>query len=530
MPAGAEGRCARRCRRSARNLLHGVDQRLRSRPARHRRELSRAWRVERHRHDGDPTRARLWRACLRDRRQPREMRRLPRPRRRARDRLPAGGFCRRPQGSDTGQGRRCDPRHGRRSLCREEFALTRARRPPRADCLSAGQQGDPRPRAFDDAPPDDHRLDAPAAPGGGEGSDRSQFARQGLAADRSREGAPGHRPHLPARRGRCGAPADGIQRAYRQDPAPDELRERDMRILVLGAGAVGGYFGGRLAEGGRDVTFLVRAPRAAALAEHGLKVGSALGDFQVPVKVATADRIGGPYDLVILTAKHYDLDAAIEAIRPGVGPETAVLPLLNGLVHLDRLDAAFGLGRVLGGVAYVGAVLLPDGSVRHINRMSGIAFGERAGGISERARAIEQQFANTPVAAPANDNILQEMWEKFVMMGAMAGMNCLMRGNVGEIMATQDGEALMLQALAECRQVAEAAGYRPRPQARERVETMLTERGSINNASMRQDLEAGRRTEADAIVGDMLRRAAGFKIDTPLLRAAYCHLQVHENR
>jgi len=313
-----------------------------------------------------------------------------------------------------------------------------------------------------------------------------------------------------------------------------------MRILVLGAGAVGGYFGGRLAEAGKDVTFLVRGARATALNQRGLKVESALGDFQVPVKIATADRVGGPYDLVLLTAKHYDLDAAIETIRPGVGADTAVLPLLNGLVHLDKLDAAFGPENVLGGVAYVGAVLLPDGSIRHVNRLSGIAFGERPmdqgdgpkahGGISERAKAIEQLFANTPVSAPFNDNILQEMWEKFVMMGAMAGMNCLMRGNIGEIMATQDGEALMLQALAECRQVAEAAGYRPRPQARERVETMLTERGSINSASMRQDLEAGRRTEADAIVGDMLRRAAGFKIDTPLLRAAYCHLQVHENR
>ena len=124
-----------------------------------------------------------------------------------------------------------------------------------------------------------------------------------------------------------------------------------MRIAIVGSGGVGGYFGGRLAEAGRDVTFLVRAPRAAALAERGLKVASALGDFQVPVKVATADRVGGPYDLVILTAKHYDLDAAIEAIRPGVGHETAVLPLLNGLVHLDRLDAAFRVGRVLGGVA-----------------------------------------------------------------------------------------------------------------------------------------------------------------------------------
>ncbi len=303
-----------------------------------------------------------------------------------------------------------------------------------------------------------------------------------------------------------------------------------MRFLVLGAGAVGGYFGGRLAEAGRDVTFLLRGPRAAALAEHGLAVTSPLGDFRVPVKVATADRVGGPFDCVLLTAKHYDLDAAIEAIRPGVGAGTAVLPLLNGLVHLDRLDAAFGKERVLGGVAYVGAALQPDGSIRHHNRLSGIAFGDKGGGISERARAIEGAFAGTPVSAPANDNILQEMWEKFVMMGAMAGMNCLLRGNVGDIIGTQEGEGLMLDALAECRAVAAASGHEPRPQARERVAAMLTEHGSINSASMRQDLDSGRRTEADAIVGDMLRRARSFGIATPLLRAAYCHLQVHENR
>ena len=303
-----------------------------------------------------------------------------------------------------------------------------------------------------------------------------------------------------------------------------------MRFLVLGAGAVGGYFGGRLAEAGRDVTFLVRGARTAALAEHGLKVESPLGDFRVPVKVATADRVGGPYDVVLLTAKHYDLDAAIAAIRPAVGPQTAVLPMLNGLVHLDRLDAAFGAVRVLGGVAYVGASLQPNGTIRHHNRLSGIAFGERDGGVSERARAIEAAFAGTPVSAPASDNILLDMWEKFVMMGAMAGINCLMRGTIGEIVATRDGAALMIEALAECQAVAAAAGFAPRPQSRERVQAMLTEPGSINSASMRQDLEAGRRTEADAVVGDMLNRARAFGIATPMLRAAYCHLQVHENR
>src|SRR3954469_1945375 len=188
-----------------------------------------------------------------------------------------------------------------------------------------------------------------------------------------------------------------------------------MRILVLGAGAVGGYFGGRLTEAGRDVTFLLRGQRATALAEHGLSVASPLGNFRVPVKVATADRVGGPYDLVLLTTKHYDLDQAIEAIRPGVGPGTAVLPLLNGLVHLDRLEAAFGKERVLGGVAYVGAVLQPDGSIRHVNRLSGIAQGERAGGSSECTQAIAAEFAGTPVSVPVNENILQEMWEKFFM-------------------------------------------------------------------------------------------------------------------
>ena len=303
-----------------------------------------------------------------------------------------------------------------------------------------------------------------------------------------------------------------------------------MRFLVLGAGAVGGYFGGRLSEAGRDVTFLVRGQRAADLAEHGLSVESPLGDFRVPVKVATADRVGGPYDCVLLTAKHYDLDGAIAAIQAGVGPQTAVLPLLNGLIHLDRLDAAFGPDRVLGGVAYVGAVLLPDGSIRHHNRLSGIAFGERSGEVSGRVKAIAAEFSGTPVSAPASDKILQEMWEKFVMIGAMAGMNCLFRGTVGEIMATSDGEMLMRAALAECQAVAEASGFPPRPQSRDQVTAMLTERGSVNTASMRQDLEAGRRTEADAILGDMLARARAHGIAAPLLSAAYCHLQVHENR
>jgi 2-dehydropantoate 2-reductase len=303
-----------------------------------------------------------------------------------------------------------------------------------------------------------------------------------------------------------------------------------MRILVLGAGAVGGYFGGRLAEAGRNVTFLVRPAREALLTERGLTVASPLGDFSVRPQLATADRLDGPYDLILLTAKHYDLDQAIAAIRPAVGPRTAVLPLLNGLVHLDRLADAFGAEAVLGGVAYVGASLQPDGSIRHHNRLSGIAFGDRQGGISERVRAIAAEFAGTKVDAPGSDNVALDMWEKFVMIATMAGMNCLMRGTIGEIVATEDGSALTLQLLAENRAVADAAGHKPRPAYIEQIAKMFTEPGSPNNASMRHDLEHGSRTEADWILGDMRRRAIALGVATPLLRAAYAHLQVYENR
>jgi 2-dehydropantoate 2-reductase len=302
------------------------------------------------------------------------------------------------------------------------------------------------------------------------------------------------------------------------------------RFLVLGAGAVGGYFGGRLAEATADVTFLARPARAAALDERGLVIESPMGDLRLPVRVATADTLNGVFDAVLLTAKAYDLEQAIAAIRPAVGQGTAILPVLNGLGHLDRLDAAFGPERVLGGVAYIAATLTADGTIRHLNRVHGIAFGERSGAVSRRVEAIAGAFAATPVDASISDNIMLDMWEKFVMISSLAGMNCLMRGSVGDILAADDGESLTLELLAECQAVAAASGFPPRQAHREQCRAMLTERGSNFSASMRRDLEAGLRTEGDQVVGDMLRRARATGTEAPLLRTAVCHLQVHERR
>lgn len=303
-----------------------------------------------------------------------------------------------------------------------------------------------------------------------------------------------------------------------------------MRILVLGAGAVGGYFGGRLAEAKADVTFLVRAGRAAALQKRGLIIESPMGDLRLPVQIATTDTLAGSFDTVLLTAKAYDLDQAIATVHPAVGPGTTILPVLNGLGHLARLDAAFGAEHVLGGVAYIAATLTAEGDIRHLNRVHGITFGERSGEISDRIEAIAQAFAATPVTGLASGNIMLDMWEKFVMISSLAGMNCLMRGSVGEIMATKDGESLMLELLAECETVAAASGYPPRPKHREECRAMLTDPGSQFGASMQRDLEAGLRTEGDQILGDMLRRAGTLGIPAPVLRIAVCHLQVHERR
>jgi 2-dehydropantoate 2-reductase len=303
-----------------------------------------------------------------------------------------------------------------------------------------------------------------------------------------------------------------------------------MRILVLGAGAIGGYYGGRLVEGGADVTFLVRPRRAQLLAERGLVVRSALGDVERKVKTVQAGGIAEAFDLVLLSCKAYDLDAAIEAIIPAVGPRSAILPLLNGINHMAVLSGRFGAERVLGGACGIGAVLEPSGEVRHVGNMEWLTFGEVTGERSARCEAIAAIFAKTKINATLNDNVIQAMWDKFVMLASLAASSTLTRANVGEMLAAPLGEWLVLEALAECRRVAEADGHPPTAESVERTRKMLTSRGSPFTASMQRDLVAGGATEGDHIIGDLVRRAEKRGLDVPLLRIALANLQVHEAR
>lgn len=303
-----------------------------------------------------------------------------------------------------------------------------------------------------------------------------------------------------------------------------------MKFLVLGAGGVGGYFGGRLAASGADVTFLVRERRAAELARNGLAIESPLGDLRMPVRTVDAAALGQGYGCILLTCKAYDLDGAMDAIAPAVGADCAILPMLNGIEHLDRLDARFGPGHVLGGSCHIAATLLPGGTVKHLNDLHRIMYGERDGARSDRILAISAALEKSGVEAKLSDDILLEMWEKVSLLATLAGMTCLMRASVGEIVAAPDGAALMARCYGTCSEIAAAVGHRPRDHVAKRMAAVCTAAGSTLTASMLRDLEAGGPVEADHIVGYMLRKARELSIDAALLTIAYTHLKAYENR
>jgi len=304
-----------------------------------------------------------------------------------------------------------------------------------------------------------------------------------------------------------------------------------MKILVIGAGAIGGYFGGRLLEAGRDVTFLVREKRAAQLAKTGLVIKSPAGDFAA-VKPATiqAGELRQPYDLILLSLKAYDLESSIESFAPAIGPQTAILPLLNAMAHMDLLDRRFGKERVLGGsVLLLSTTLDGEGRVLHLNDRHVMGFGERFAPNSPRIEAIAREFAGTKTEARASAIILQEMWEKWVFIAGLAGITSLMRASIGDIVAA-GGVPLVLQLLDECSAVASASGYAPRPEPAANVRALLTKPGSPFTASMLRDIEQGGRIEADQILGDLIRRGEKLLPPGALLRIAYVHLKAYEAR
>lgn len=301
-----------------------------------------------------------------------------------------------------------------------------------------------------------------------------------------------------------------------------------MRILVIGAGALGGYFGARLLAAGRDVTFLVRPKRAAALAKNGLTVKSKLGDLHLPaLPTVTADKLSQPFDIIILSCKAYDLDEAMQSFAPAVGKETVIIPLLNGLRHVDALSARFGAEKVFGGQCAISATLSPDGEILHLNDLHTLTFGPQSKEPKKYAEIVKT-LSDAGFVAQPSDNIMQEMWEKWVFIATGAGSTCLMRASVGD-MVNAGASGFVLSLFDECVEVATKQGFEPRPAFVERSRSMFTTPGSPLMASMLRDIEKGAPTEGDHILGDMLSRG-GVTTSRSLLGAAHAHVKAYEAR
>jgi 2-dehydropantoate 2-reductase len=301
-----------------------------------------------------------------------------------------------------------------------------------------------------------------------------------------------------------------------------------MPILVVGAGAIGGFFGGRLLAARRDVTFLVRERRAAQLAKTGLVIRSKLGDIHLPSPpLVSAETLTGPYDVVLLACKAFDLEGALAAFAPAVGPDTAILPLLNGLAHLEVLAHRFTKKNVLGGQAALPLTLDAEGRILHLAEVLAISFGELDGTKSARVAALADEFAAAGIQAGQSGEILQEMWEKWAFIATAGAITCLMRGTVGDIVAG-GGAPLVTALYDEIGLIAAANGHPLPPAAVERAKATLTAASSLFNSSMARDVEKGLRTEAEHVVGDLLERAKGGAY--PLLTTALVHLRTYEAR
>jgi len=302
-----------------------------------------------------------------------------------------------------------------------------------------------------------------------------------------------------------------------------------MRTLILGAGATGGYFGGRLMETGADVTFLLRPKRASDVKKNGLTIKSKFGDSHL-TDLKIIESANEPYDLIILSCKAYDLESAMESICGAVGEKTTILPLLNGMRHIEDLKNRFGADNVIGGFCIIAATMDADGNIQHLNDAHTIKYGELDGTSSLRITAIDKMFEPANCISKASETILADMWEKWVMISSLAALTTLMRANVGEVARAPGGPSIATRLFDECVSIARAHGCNPAENFVKSMSARLSDPASTLAASMCRDVERGNNVEADQIIGNLLEKGQEKNVATPILEIAYCNVKAYEQR
>ncbi|WP_336792091.1 ketopantoate reductase family protein [Pantoea anthophila] len=300
-----------------------------------------------------------------------------------------------------------------------------------------------------------------------------------------------------------------------------------MRILMAGAGATGGYFGARLAQAGQDVTFLVRERRFQQLKMNGLVLQTPQGTEKLEPQLIQARSLSDHYDLIIITVKSFALEQLMEDIAPAVGPDTLIMPILNGMRHIATLQQRFGDNKVIGGLCKINATLGESGEVIQMTPLHQLYYGALDGNNDARLQRVDAALRTSQVDNRFSDNIMDELWEKWLLLSTLGAVCCLARGDTQQILTTRGGEALLQGIFSEILAVISAEGYQPRPAVTARIFELLNNPETPMTSSMYRDLTQGFDIEADQVIGDLLLRAKRKGLMTPLLNAVDVNLQVY---
>ncbi|WP_421383759.1 ketopantoate reductase family protein [Bacillus salacetis] len=301
-----------------------------------------------------------------------------------------------------------------------------------------------------------------------------------------------------------------------------------MKILVAGAGAVGGYFGGRLAEKGEDVTFLVREGRREQLKKTGLSIQSVHGNIDLKPKTLVSGEHPVPYDVIILSVKAYHLQGVMESIDPYVGENTMILPLLNGISHVDRLVERFGEHNVIGGLCFVESTLNPEGHVVQSSPIHDLVFGERTGEKTDRILKLKDAFSETKANFTLSENIIQDMWHKYLFITTLSGVTSLFRAPIGPIRDNETGLSSIKKTLGETAAVMRKLGAPIADDIEAKQLEKLNSMGYEMKSSLQRDMEKELAIEADHLYGFLLKEAEKHDIYAPTLQTIYANLKIYE--
>ena len=298
-----------------------------------------------------------------------------------------------------------------------------------------------------------------------------------------------------------------------------------MKILILGAGAIGGFFGAHLMKSGANVSFLVREKRKDELKKSGINIFSINGELKVNPKLLDKNLSGQHFDVIILTNKSYDLIESIREIKPYVN-KTVIIPLLNGMAHYEILDKEFGKEKIFGGTAYISTAMNNYGSIQQITSRASIKFGPRTQKNINIANEFYEICKETEFECDFSDHIELDLWRKYVLIGATAASTVLFQKPLGEICATTYGKRLIIEIHEECKKIVLSKGYDIGIEATNYNLKLITDKGSLLKASMLRDFESGKKTECEHILGYLIELAKRNNVQCNLIKAAHTRIQV----